>query len=139
MVFTLGTMFEAALLVVNAIAILNEERFLKKGGQTTLHLIVSISMCLFLLFPQVGWGRDYRNEGFGDQAGMKSQLIALITAVQTLLRSMRQGKSIINMYCVCGYFSECQLPKYHIPKSQLLKMSTPKIPISITVLELAFR
>ena len=88
MVFTLGTLFEATLLVINAIAILNEERFLKKGEQTALYLIVSILMCL-LLFPQVGWGRDNRNEGFGDQAGMKSQLIALITAVQTLLRSMR--------------------------------------------------
>ena len=31
MVFTLGTLFEAALLLVNAIAILNEERFLAKG------------------------------------------------------------------------------------------------------------
>lgn len=31
MVFTLGTLFEALLLLVNAIAILNEERFLAKG------------------------------------------------------------------------------------------------------------
>ena len=31
MVFTVGTLFEAALLLVNAIAILNEERFLAKG------------------------------------------------------------------------------------------------------------
>lgn len=31
MVFTLGTLFEAALLLINAVAILNEERFLKKG------------------------------------------------------------------------------------------------------------
>ena len=30
--FTLGTLFEAALLLVNAVAILNEERFLKKGS-----------------------------------------------------------------------------------------------------------
>jgi hypothetical protein len=65
MAFTLGTLFEAVLLVINAIAILNEDRFLKK----------------------IGWGRDYRNEGFGDQAGIKSQIISLITAVQTLLRS----------------------------------------------------
>ena len=33
MVFTLGTLFEAALLLVNAVAILNEERFLKKGRE----------------------------------------------------------------------------------------------------------
>ncbi|XP_003384818.1 PREDICTED: immediate early response 3-interacting protein 1-like [Amphimedon queenslandica] len=64
MAFTLGTLFEAALLVINAIAILNEKYFLKK----------------------VGWSTDNRNEGFGDQSSIKSQLISLITAVQTLLR-----------------------------------------------------
>ena len=31
MVFTLGTLFEAGLLLVNAVAILNEEKFLQKG------------------------------------------------------------------------------------------------------------
>ena len=31
MVFTVGTLFEAGLLLINAIAILNEERFLQKG------------------------------------------------------------------------------------------------------------
>ncbi len=31
MVFGLGTLFEACLLVINAIAILNEDRFLAKG------------------------------------------------------------------------------------------------------------
>ena len=35
----------------------------------------------------VGWGRDYRNEGFVDQGGIKFQLVNLITSVQTLLRS----------------------------------------------------
>jgi hypothetical protein len=64
MVFTLGTLFEALLLLVNAIAILNEERFLAK----------------------VGWGKDYKNEGFGGQSGVKVQLVNLITSVQTLLR-----------------------------------------------------
>lgn len=33
MVFTIGTLFEAGLLLVNAIAILNEERFLAKGEE----------------------------------------------------------------------------------------------------------
>ena len=64
MVFTIGTLFEAALLLVNAIAILNEERFLAK----------------------VGWGKDFRNEGFGDRGGVKYQLVNLISSVQTLLR-----------------------------------------------------
>lgn len=34
----------------------------------------------------VGWGKDYRNEGFGDSSGMKYQLVQLITSVRTLLR-----------------------------------------------------
>ena len=34
----------------------------------------------------VGWGRDFRNEGFGDQSGVKYQLVSLVTSVQTLLR-----------------------------------------------------
>lgn len=34
----------------------------------------------------VGWGRDYRNEGFVEQGGVKHQLVAVVTAVQTLLR-----------------------------------------------------
>ena len=43
---------------------------------------------MFLPFRVVGWGRDSRNEGFGDQSGIKYQLVALITSVQTLLRGM---------------------------------------------------
>lgn len=31
MTFTLGALLEASLLIINAVAILNEERFLKKG------------------------------------------------------------------------------------------------------------
>lgn len=43
-------------------------------------LLVLFNLCA------VGWGRDYRNEGFGEQNGIKHQLVAVITAVQTLLR-----------------------------------------------------
>ena len=38
-------------------------------------------------FVLVCWSRDYQNKGFGEQSGINSQLIALITTVQTLLRS----------------------------------------------------
>ncbi|XP_065911042.1 immediate early response 3-interacting protein 1-like [Dysidea avara] len=62
--FAIGSLFEASLLFINAVAILNEDRFLVK----------------------VGWGKDYRNEGFGDSSGIKYQLIQLITSVRTLLR-----------------------------------------------------
>ncbi len=40
MVFTLGTLFEAGLLLINAVAILNEEKFLKKGKGSPL-------LCMF--------------------------------------------------------------------------------------------
>ena len=82
MVFTLGTLFEAALLLVNAVAILNEERFLKKGRRKS--VINYIFIIIFI--SSVGWGRDYRNEGFVDQGGIKYQLVSLVTSVQTLLR-----------------------------------------------------
>ena len=36
MAFTLGALFEATLLVINAIAILNEERFLRKSMYSVL-------------------------------------------------------------------------------------------------------
>ena len=123
MVLSLGTLFEAALLVVNAIAILNEERFLKKGilvkyflvpelgfrkrlSLVTTHTVpltrkyqalsvtIFYCVCVFTRAFQscaVGWGRDYRNEGFGEQNGIKHQLVAVITAVQTLLR----GESLL--------------------------------------------
>jgi len=41
-----------------------------------------------MLSVTVGWGKDYRNEGFGDSSGMKYQLVQLITSVRTLLRGM---------------------------------------------------
>ena len=49
-----------------------------------------------LFFVLVGWSRDYQNEGFGEQSGMKSQLIALMTAVQTLLRSKLAFSTLAN-------------------------------------------
>ena len=47
-------------------------------------------------FVLVGWSRDYQNEGFGEQSGIKSQLIALMTAVQTLLRSKLAFSNLAN-------------------------------------------
>ena len=40
----------------------------------------------FISFLAVGWGRDYRNEDFVVQGGIKHQLVNLISSVQTLLR-----------------------------------------------------
>ena len=45
----------------------------------------------------VGWGKDYRNEGFGGQSGVKVQLVNLITSVQTLLRGSKFMHSSIDV------------------------------------------
>lgn len=53
-------------------------------------IIIDRSCCnedIFLFCVLVGWSKDYRNEGFGEGSSIKGQLISLITAVQTLLRS----------------------------------------------------
>lgn len=44
----------------------------------------------------VGWGKDYRNEGFGESSGMKYQLVQLVTSVRTLLRGI-----------TCNYDGHC--------------------------------
>jgi hypothetical protein len=58
----LGGIFYVSLLLVNAIAILNEERFLAK----------------------IGLGQSYA--GSSDPSTMKAKMISLIGAIRTLLR-----------------------------------------------------
>ncbi|CAI9606761.1 unnamed protein product [Staurois parvus] len=67
MAFTLYSLLQAALLCVNAIAVLHEERFLSK----------------------IGWGADQGIGGFGEEPGIKSQLMNLVRSVRTVMR----GKS----------------------------------------------
>ncbi|XP_029778014.1 immediate early response 3-interacting protein 1 [Suricata suricatta] len=64
MAFTLYSLLQAALLCVNAIAVLHEERFLKN----------------------IGWGADQGIGGFGEEPGIKSQLTNLIRSVRTVMR-----------------------------------------------------
>ncbi|KAM5220904.1 immediate early response 3-interacting protein 1 isoform 1-T1 [Hipposideros larvatus] len=64
MAFTLYSLLQAALLCVNAIAVLHEERFLKN----------------------IGWGTDQGIGGFGEEPGIKSQLMNLIRSVRTVMR-----------------------------------------------------
>ena len=45
----------------------------------------------------MGWGKDYRNEDFVAQAGVKHQLVNLISSVQTLLRG--EAKTCSNSLC----------------------------------------
>ncbi|XP_069483037.1 immediate early response 3-interacting protein 1 [Ambystoma mexicanum] len=64
MAFTLYALIQAALLCVNAVAVLHEERFLSR----------------------IGWGADHGIGGFGDEPGVKSQLMNLIRSVRTVMR-----------------------------------------------------
>uniref|UniRef100_T1IWQ8 Immediate early response 3-interacting protein 1 n=1 Tax=Strigamia maritima TaxID=126957 RepID=T1IWQ8_STRMM len=64
MTISLYNLFEAALLCVNAIAVLHEERFLSK----------------------IGWGSTDHMRGFDEPPGMKSQIIQLIRSVRTVMR-----------------------------------------------------
>ncbi|XP_006003597.1 immediate early response 3-interacting protein 1 [Latimeria chalumnae] len=64
MAFTLYSLIQAALLFVNAVAVLHEERFLSKFS----------------------WGADHSIGGFGDEPGIKSQLMNLIRSVRTVMR-----------------------------------------------------
>uniref|UniRef100_A0A4W2BTW7 Immediate early response 3-interacting protein 1 n=1 Tax=Bos indicus x Bos taurus TaxID=30522 RepID=A0A4W2BTW7_BOBOX len=69
MAFTLYSLLQAALLCVNAIAVLHEERFLKN----------------------IGWGTDQGIGGFGEEPGIKSQLMNLIRSVRTVMRGKKQN------------------------------------------------
>ncbi len=67
MAFTLGALLEATLLVVNAICILHERRFLAKFG----------------------WASDNGSRGFGDQqqqSGIKNQILNIIHSTRTVMR-----------------------------------------------------
>ncbi|XP_019373841.1 PREDICTED: immediate early response 3-interacting protein 1, partial [Gavialis gangeticus] len=61
---TLYALLQAALLFVNAMAVLHEERFLRN----------------------VGWGTDQGIGGFGEEPGIKAQLMNLIRSVRTVMR-----------------------------------------------------
>ncbi|XP_077285847.1 immediate early response 3-interacting protein 1 [Arctopsyche grandis] len=63
--FTLWSLFEASLLCLNAICILNENRFLSK----------------------VGWGStNQTTQGYGDQPTFKGQILNLIHSIRTVTR-----------------------------------------------------
>lgn len=63
MAFGLYSLLESVLLVINAMAVLNEERFLSK----------------------IGWGAN-QMAGFGEEPGVKQQLLNLVRSVRTVMR-----------------------------------------------------
>uniref|UniRef100_A0A8C6VU20 Immediate early response 3-interacting protein 1 n=1 Tax=Nothobranchius furzeri TaxID=105023 RepID=A0A8C6VU20_NOTFU len=64
MAFTLYTLIQTAILCTNAVAVLHEERFLSK----------------------IGWGVEQGVGGFGDDPGVKAQILNLIRSVRTVMR-----------------------------------------------------
>ncbi|KAK2154012.1 hypothetical protein LSH36_279g02066 [Paralvinella palmiformis] len=62
MVLGLYSLLESVVLCINAVCILHEERFLSK----------------------IGWGSDQR--GFGEEPGVKAQIINLIRSVRTVMK-----------------------------------------------------
>ncbi|KAJ8938795.1 hypothetical protein NQ314_011331 [Rhamnusium bicolor] len=65
MAFTLWNLFEATLLCLNAVCILNEDRFLAK----------------------VGWSAKSGNvQGFGEHPSTKAQMFNLLHSIRTVVR-----------------------------------------------------
>jgi len=65
MAFSLWNLFEASILFLNAVCILNEDRFLKK----------------------IGWGSSSSNvHGFGESPSAKSQIFNLLHSIRTVAR-----------------------------------------------------
>lgn len=71
MAFGLYSLIEAVILCLNAVCILHEERFLAK----------------------IGWGTDQR--GFGEDPGMKTQILNLIRSIRTVMRIPLIGINIV--------------------------------------------
>uniref|UniRef100_A0A8C5H2B2 Immediate early response 3-interacting protein 1 n=1 Tax=Gouania willdenowi TaxID=441366 RepID=A0A8C5H2B2_GOUWI len=74
MALTLYALIQTAVLCTNALAVLHEERFLSK----------------------LGWGVEQGVGGFGDDPGVKAQILNLIRSVRTV---MRDGGYIIPYLC----------------------------------------
>ncbi|XP_034048775.1 immediate early response 3-interacting protein 1 [Thalassophryne amazonica] len=64
MAFSLCSLLQSLILCINAVAVLHEERFLSK----------------------IGWGVDQGVGGFGDDPGIKAQVLNLIRSVRTVMR-----------------------------------------------------
>ena len=64
MTLTLGALLEAGLLMINAICILHEQRFLAKGG----------------------WASDSASRVFREPPGVKTQFLNIIHSTRTIMR-----------------------------------------------------
>ncbi len=91
----LGAILKVALLLINSIAVLNEERFLARSKSFHLQTAKSQSAAVgWLSTPQQPRDTNsvyqaYDQSGYGatQDVGIKARLIDLISAVRTLMRS----------------------------------------------------
>ncbi|KAF8631949.1 hypothetical protein AX15_002111 [Amanita polypyramis BW_CC] len=76
----LGTILKVALLLINSIAVLNEERFLARIGWLSTSHQPRDANSVYQAYDQSGYGVVQQD------VGIKARLIDLISAVRTLMR-----------------------------------------------------
>ncbi|KAG9317299.1 Yos1-like-domain-containing protein [Chiua virens] len=77
---TIGTILYVSLLLINAVAVLSEDRFLARIGWSSTQS----------QNPNAGFHQPYDQSGYGyaqQDVGVKVRIINLISAVRTLMRS----------------------------------------------------
>lgn len=105
----LGTFLQVSLLFINAIAILNEERFLARSMSrihpSSLDDINTVPVGWVSTSrsqaqnANVGYNQGYDQTGYGNQdVSIKARLIDLISAVRTLMRS--EWSSLVCLYLI---------------------------------------
>jgi len=86
-----GTLFYVSILLVNALAVLNEERFLARIGWGSAQAQTAATA-----YNQP-YGQGYDQTGYGGQqdVNVKARIINLISAVRTLMRIPLIGLNLI--------------------------------------------
>lgn len=85
---TIGTVLYVSLLLINAMAVLSEDRFLARIGWSSKQP----------QNPNAGFQQHYDQSGYGyaqQDAGVKVRLINLISAVRTLMRIPLIGLNLV--------------------------------------------
>lgn len=80
--FSFGGLFQAILLLVNAVAVLSEDRFLARIGWASYTTRARAA-------ASAGFNQSYDQSGYGQQqvdVGITARLIDLITAIRTVAR-----------------------------------------------------
>ncbi|KAF8222168.1 Yos1-like protein [Tricholoma matsutake] len=85
----LGQIFKVSLLLINAIAVLSEDRFLARLGWVSSGQPQSVNASFHPTYDQNGYGV------IQGEVGLKARLIDLISAVRTLMRIPLIGFNIL--------------------------------------------